>query len=247
MTSHHLRFSDEGRLIRSALAGARRAAKVIVPSGFAGRELHELAGVSETVVIPYGVSDEYLHSTAATDESLDSLGISLPFLIHAAGATQRKNLSGLADAWLRLSETRDDLALVLCGPPDVRRDSAFEGLARVIKTGRLEPRTVASLMRRAEAVIVPSIYEGFGLPALEGMACGTPVVAANRGALPEVCGDAALLVEPDGSSIANGILDLLAHEAVAKDLRGRGRARALQFDWGRAARDHLRVYEDVLG
>ena len=101
-------------------------------------------------------------------------------------------------------------------------------------------------MRRASAVVVPSTYEGFGLPALEAMVCGTPVVAARRGALPEVCGDAALLVEPDGAAIAEGIERVLAEEALAGDLRDRGLRRAAEFDWDIAARRHLQVYRAAL-
>jgi len=102
-------------------------------------------------------------------------------------------------------------------------------------------------MRRATLVVVPSTYEGFGLPALEGMACGVPVVAARRGALPEVCANAGLLVEPDGASLAKGIDRVLTDEKLANDLRHNGPKRAAEFDWDFAAHEHLRVYAEVLG
>jgi glycosyltransferase involved in cell wall biosynthesis len=130
--------------------------------------------------------------------------------------------------------------------PDSRRDDLFARGVRVVKTGHLKPAAITSLMRRATAVVVPSTYEGFGLPALEGMACGAPVIAANRGALPEVCGDAALLVEPDGDSIADGIERVLSDQSLASELRRRGPERATTFDWSRAAQAHLRVYEAAL-
>jgi alpha-1,3-rhamnosyl/mannosyltransferase len=197
-------------------------------------------------VIPYGVSDDYQTSTPATSELLASHGIDRPFVVHAAGATQRKNLAGLASAWRQISSRGDDVQLVLCGPPDDRRDRAFDGLANVVKTGRLEAGTVAALMRRAAAVVVPSTYEGFGLPALEGMVCGAPVIAARRGALPEVCGDAALLTEPHGEAIAEALLEVLEDTQLAARLRELGPARAATFSWQRAAEEHLRVYREAL-
>jgi alpha-1,3-rhamnosyl/mannosyltransferase len=242
-----LRFPDEGRLGRSALAGARRADRVIVPSRFAAGELAELAGVGDAEVIPYGVSAEFRDSVAATDQELRAMRITSPFVLHAAGASLRKNLSGLADAWRQLERARPELSLLLCGPPDQRRDALFAGCRRVVKPGRLASRTIASLMRRASVVVVPSTYEGFGLPALEAMACGTPVVAANCGALPEVCADAALLVEPDGSAIAEALERVLGDPGLAADLQARGLRRAAMFDWDRAARRHLEVYRSVLG
>jgi alpha-1,3-rhamnosyl/mannosyltransferase len=242
-----LRFPDEGPLTRAAVVSARRARRVIVPSEFAASEARELLGVSEVTVIPYGVSEDYSGAAPATDAQLAALGITEPFFIHAAGSSLRKNLAGLADAWRQLLRDGVGAQLVLCGPGDVRRDAAFEGLDRVVKPGRLESTVVAALMRRASAVVIPSTYEGFGLPALEGMACGVPVVAARRGALPEVCGDAALLTEPDGEAMANALCRVLVDSALADSLRAAGRVRARQFDWDVAAREHLKVYQEALG
>ena len=242
-----LRFADEGDLPCSAIAGARRARSVIAPSEFARNEIVELLGAAKVDVVPYGLSPEYAAGDPATDAELDSLGIRGPFVLHAAGATRRKNLSGLADAWRDLAPRRPELSLVLCGPSDARRDALFANVPRVVRPGRLEASVVAGLMRRAAVVVVPSIYEGFGLPALEGMACAACVVAAKRGALPEVCGDAALLVEPNGRGLAAGIERVLTDPDLAARLRQAGPPRARQFDWETAALEHLRVYREALG
>ena len=101
-------------------------------------------------------------------------------------------------------------------------------------------------MRSAAAVVVPSLYEGFGLPALEGMAAGVPVVAADRGALPEICGSAALLVPVTSEGIADGLLEVLTDGARAAALRARGPARAAAFSWAKAADATLAVYEEAL-
>lgn len=242
-----LRFSDEGRLPTSAAEGARRAGMIISPSRFAADEARELLGVKRVEVIPYGLSSAFQAPTKATDELLQQLGIRPPFVLHAAGATLRKNLGELARAWGQLSAGHLDLQLVLCGPADPRRTRAFAGLERVVMPGRLEAEVVASLMSGARVVVVPSVYEGFGLPALEAMACGSPVVAARAGALPEVCGDAALLVEPTAEGLAEGIRMLLLDGGRSAELRARGRARASEFSWDTAARLHMEVYSTVIG
>jgi alpha-1,3-rhamnosyl/mannosyltransferase len=249
VTAHDLppaRFPDEGSLPASIAGGARRARAVICPSRFAAEELTELLGVTRTRVIPYGLSRDYDNPRPATDDTLQGLGVRPPFLVHAAGASARKNLAALAQSWRALSSRYSDLSLLLCGPPDPRRDRAFDGTSRVVMPGRVASPVLASVMRRSAAVVVPSTYEGFGLPALEGMACGAPVVAARAGALPEVCGDAALLVAPSADGLAEGISAVLDDDALAARLRDSGLARAAEFSWERAARDHVAVYREAL-
>lgn len=112
-----LRFLDEGRLTKAAAASARRAQRVTCLSRFAADEVSELLGVTAIDVIPYGVSADYAVSLPASDEALVALGIDRPFIMHAAGASARKNLPQLARAWRQLSAERDDVLLVLCGPP----------------------------------------------------------------------------------------------------------------------------------
>lgn len=242
-----LRFPDEGHIPTSAPEGARRAVGVICPSTFAAAEVVDLLGVRRTWVIPYGLSDIYADAEPLTDEQLAALGVRAPFVVHAAGASQRKNLIGLAGAWQAVAGQLADHTLVLCGPPDERRSRLFAGLPSIALLGSQPPATVASLMTRAAAVVVPSLYEGFGLPALEGMACGTPVIAAAAGALPEVCGDAALLVDPTADGIATGLLTVLSDTALAERLRLAGPARAHKFSWERAALSHLDVYAEAAG
>ena len=110
----------------------------------------------------------------------------------------------------------------------------------------METSLLVGLMRRADVVVVPSTYEGFGLPALEAMVCGAPVVAARRGALPEVCGEAALLVEPDGRSIAEGLEQVLDDEGLAGELPAEARRPALPAPAELAAQEHLDVYATVV-
>jgi glycosyltransferase involved in cell wall biosynthesis len=242
-----LRFSDEGTLPSSAAEGARRAAGIICPSDFAASEVKELLGVERVWVIPYGLSDLYAGARPCPDADLAGLGIERPFLMHTAGASDRKNLVALAGAWAKLTPQFPKYSLVLCGPPDQRRNGLFDQLPRTRLMGTVSPITVASLMKVASAVVVPSIYEGFGLPALEGMACGTPVIAVRAGALPEVCQDAALLVEPTVEGLTDGIAEVIGSSEAADQLRRKGPRRAAAFTWERAAKAHVEVYDAACG
>jgi glycosyltransferase involved in cell wall biosynthesis len=176
------------------------------------------------------------------EEALSVLGIRGPFVLHAGGCTQRKNLAGLADAWPLMRSIRPDATLVLAGPEDQRREQLFAPLPGTVRVGRVDDATLVGLMAAAGAVVVPSIYEGFGLPALEGMAIGVPVVAAARGSLPEVCGDAALLVEPDGGGLAEGMEAALAGDAATTAMIERGRRRARTFTWEASTAAHAELW-----
>jgi glycosyltransferase involved in cell wall biosynthesis len=131
----------------------------------------------------------------------------------------------------------------MCGPPDARRDALFNGRDRVRVLGKVPRKILLGLMSSASVVVVPSVYEGFGLPALEGMACGTPVVAAAASALPEVCGNAALLAEPTAQGLAAALCRVLRDDALASALRSRGRGHASKFTWQASAMQHLAAYK----
>ena len=250
VTVHDLppqRFPDEGKLPGWSLASARAAARVIAPSTFAADEIRTFTRAERIEVIPYGVSSPFQGCEQPDAEAAAALGLEVGgYVVHAAGVTQRKNLPALAEAWELVARRNPELRLVLCGSPSDRRTSLFGHLPRVVLPGKLRPEAIAALMSAALCVVVPSLYEGFGLPALEGMAVGTPVVAARRGALPEVCGDAALLVEPDAAAIAEAILDLAGDADERERLSAAGRRRAGGFSWSAAAAAHAAVYQAVL-
>ncbi len=236
------RFDDEGPVLPDAAASARRAAAVVCPSQFSADEVSSVLGAEPVTAIPNGVDRRFFAATPLSEDDLARLGIRLPFVLHAGGSTRRKNLEGLAEAWPLVRAAQPHVSLVMVGPPDERRDRAVAGLPEVVRTGRVSDDTMAGILAAAAAIVVPSRYEGFGLPALEGMAAGTPVVAARRASLPEVCGDAAYLVEPDGPGLAEGIVAALTDDRTTAAQVARGRTRAAGFTWEASASAHAALW-----
>ena len=240
-----LLFTDEGSLPAHAGPSVRRARRVITPSEFSAGQIRERLRTDTVVVIPNGVDDLFRHGLRSTPAELEHLGITRPFVLHAGGAGSRKGLEDLAAAWRLLGY--DDVQLVMTGPPHPQRSTLFEPLPDVVLTGRVTRGQVAGLMGAAGAVVVPSRYEGFGLPVLEAMASGTPVVCVDTSSLAEVAGGAAELVDPTPEGIAAGLRRVLEATDHAAVLREAGRARAAEFTWERAARAHLDLYEQEWG
>jgi glycosyltransferase involved in cell wall biosynthesis len=238
------RFDDEGTAPSDSAASARRAAVVVCPSRFAADEVGSVLGVERVVVIHNGVDPRFFVAEPLSERALTDLGVRRPFVVHAGGSTRRKNLDGLAEAWPLVRAACPETGLVLMGPPDERRDRLFEPLPGTVLVGRVDEGTATGLLAAASVVVVPSRYEGFGLPALEGMAAGVPVVAARRAALPEVCGDAAYLVEPDGPGLAEGVVAALTDERTTATQVAKGRQRAAGFTWEASAAAHAALWRD---
>jgi glycosyltransferase involved in cell wall biosynthesis len=214
---------------------ARRADAVIVFSEFVrSRALEELALDPASVhVIPHGVDHELFMPGTEPRE---------PFLLYPAHPWRHKNHARLLQAFVDLRLEVPGLRLVLAGGGLDNLEPLPEGVDRI---GRVSVEELASLYRRAACLVFPSLYEGFGLPLLEAMASGCPVAASNAGAIPEVCGGAADLFDPeDVAAITNGVRDALARADALREL---GIARAAAFTWEESARRHDAVYRAVAG
>jgi glycosyltransferase involved in cell wall biosynthesis len=178
----------------------------------------------------------------------ERFGLVDPFVLFVGTLEPRKNIPALVQAFGQLRKDFP-VRLVLAGRNGWLSDSIF----RAVKTQALEDGVIfidefdaadlRALYSAAQVLVLPSLYEGFGLTAVEAMACGTPVVVANTGALPEVVGDAGVLVRPDDpADIAAGLGWVLGSPPFREVLKERGRARIAQFSWERAARETIAVY-----
>ncbi|MFY9714071.1 MAG: glycosyltransferase family 1 protein [Microbacterium sp.] len=239
------RFPDESAPVPAAIEELRHADAVICVSAFSAQEAVDLLGIREPHVVHNGVDERYFDASPLDAEALRDLGIEGRYVLHAGGAAQRKNLEALAAAWPSVRRVRPDLTLALSGPPHPRRTALFDGMPGVRLLGRQRDEMMPGLVAGASAVVVPSLYEGFGLPVLEGFAAGVPVVAADTSSLPEVAGGSAIIVAPDGPSIADGLIDATSADAAVTALVDSGRRRAAEFTWERSATGHARIWASL--
>jgi glycosyltransferase involved in cell wall biosynthesis len=205
------------------------------------------------MVVPHGVDHtRFRLQPAAPADDLAQLavhGVAPPYIAFAGTLEPRKDLPNLVQAFAVAARGRPELRLVLAGGDGwgteaVRDAIAHSGVAtQILRTGYLDNATVAALFRHAEIVAYPSLEEGFGLNALEAMACGTPLVSTKGSAIEEVVGDAGVLVPPhDAGSLASALTQLLDDDELQRRLRQAGPARAAEFTWTRSVHAHVDAY-----
>jgi glycosyltransferase involved in cell wall biosynthesis len=213
---------------------ARRAALVITVSEFSRAELSEFLGVpvQRVRVVPGGV-DERFHPAVDPEPLKRALGLERPYVLAVGDRGPRKNLTALGPLIAPLRA--EGIELVVAGGGRGHQLGAPLPGARDV--GYVADEQLPALYAGALAFVLPSLHEGFGLPALEAMASGVPVVASTRGALPEVIGNAGLLVDPsDAEALTAAVMTAAADETERERLRGEGRVLASRYTWERAAR-----------
>jgi glycosyltransferase involved in cell wall biosynthesis len=251
-----------GRLYFAGRA-LRRAERVLAVSQASKRDLSHAFGVDEhkIEVIYNAVDDLFLHEPDPSDADavLARHDITGPYVLYAGNIKRQKNLSRLIEAFaVAKTELAGDprfaqLKLLLIGDAlteqsDLRRAVVRSRVRGDVRFLGFVPQTVLRVFyKRAAAFLFPSLYEGFGLPPLEAMAHGTPVLTSNVSSMPEVFGNAALLVNPENVfDIARGIRQILTDDELRATLVERGRELVGRFSWQRSAAQVQRVYEDVL-
>ena len=247
--------------------GLARASRVIAVSEATRRDVEGLGGVApHRIRRVYNAPDPGFLAPGGEDEPenrrriMERYQIDYPFLLYAGNIRRHKNVPRLVEAFAVAREglaghpLYQNLRLVIIGDtlsqhPAVRQTvirSRVEHLVRFL--GFVPFETLRCFYQSAAAFVFPSPYEGFGLPPLEAMACGAPVVTSNVSSLPEVVGDAAILVNPENVfDIARGIKDALLDEPLRAELVRRGREQASRFSWDRAARQVLEIYREAAG
>ncbi len=263
VTVHDLSFTRRPELFgfrdRILLGGlvpgsVRRATQVIAVSEFTRMDLIDRYRLDpdRVVAICNGVAARFHPDSDAASEARASLGLERPFVLFVGALQPRKNVPALLDAFARL-RGHDDVELVLAGRDrgglaEVReriRDLALGRRVRLL--GHVSEAALPALYSAAEALAFPSLYEGFGLPALEAMACGTPVCASVTTGLGEAVGDAGLTFDPGSpEEISDCIRRLLEEDELRASLRASGLARAASFTWRRSAEATADVYRRAI-
>jgi glycosyltransferase involved in cell wall biosynthesis len=245
------------RVTRIIASTARRAAKIITISESAKADLMEVYQVpgERIAVTPLGV-DMRFHP--APDPKLpllvlDRYRIRPPFVLYVGNLQPRKNVTALIRAFSAL-KLRAGIPhrLVIAGRENWLYQDIYDAYERsparedIQFTGYVPDQDLVAFYQAAEVFVYPSLYEGFGLPLLEAMACGTPVIAAQTSSLPEVVGDAGFLVNPhDTEELAEVMRRVLLDPALRRQMRDQGLQRAAQYSWRRTAEATLAVYEEV--
>ncbi len=243
-------------MIRRAL---RRADRIITVSNNSKRDLVDYFGIapSRIDVIYNGVADRFRADLPREEIERVAAKYSLPrpYLMFLGGEKPHKNVRNVLRAF---AEARRDRplphALVLAGPMPKNRSrvealiAALDLGAHVVRTGVVPEEDLPGLFAGADAFLYPTLYEGFGLPVAEAMACGAPVLTSSTSALQEIAGGYAYLVDPmDVDAIARGIVDLATDPKRRQEYAELGRRRAADFSWDRAAAQTLKVYGEALG
>lgn len=239
---------------------ARRAARIISLSEHTKRDIVETYGISAEMISAIPLAAPTHFGPVSDDKELQRVrqtyGIVGEYILTVGSIQPRKNLARLVRAYasLRKKQIGDSFPkLVLVGKCAWLYDETLRALQEtgikdsVILTGYVPESDLPALYSGARCFVYPSYFEGFGLPPLEAMKCGTPVMVGNATSLPEVVGDAALTVDPfDINAIASGLESMLNDSVLRDTLRVKGKARATFFDWRDTARRTLGVYEQVV-
>ena len=236
---------------------ATAAVRVLTDSAFSAAEIAAAYALppGRVAVVPLGVAPAFAPGDPDLPIDLPA-GVTTPFLLHVGDLHERRNLPMLVDALLEARRHFGGtaaLTLVLAGVDRGVGDGLCAMAAEagvpdaVIRLGVVEDDRLQILYHAATALAYPSLYEGFGLPVLEAMASGTPVIASRAASIPEVLGDAGILLPPDEPAAwSAAIVDLMNDEALRSGMRARGLARAAAFSWERTAQMTLGVYREAL-
>jgi glycosyltransferase involved in cell wall biosynthesis len=245
---------------RSSLwVATHRASRILTVSEASKRDILKYFRVPESKIdVIYNALDDRLGEAPSDDEIRqvrERYQLNDPFVLYAGNIKPHKNLERLIDAFHALRKTGlEHVKLLIIGDEiskyaTLRRSVHRHKLHKHVRFfGFVPDKTLACLYRLAGVFVFPSLYEGFGLPPLEAMASGTPVITSNVSSLPEVVGDAALMIDPyNPGAIADAMRRVLTEPALAAGMRERGLARVAQFSWDRSVRRIREIYGEVLG
>lgn len=241
-------------------SGLKNADFVIADSHSTKKDLtrfYAIPGERIRVIYP-GIDHGNFYQRERTSSSYEMFGLfpQHKYILHLSTELATKNVAGIIQAFAKLKKEYrlDDVKLIKAGAPAHRRDrkrnlDLFKKLhleEGVIFLDYIPEKDLPSLYNVADLFVFPSFYEGFGLPVLEAMACGTPVITSTTSSLPEVVGDAGIMVDPhDVDGLAKAMHEVVTNEGLRQDMIKRGLERAKMFSWEKTAEETLRVYEEI--
>ncbi len=233
----------------------KRARRVIAVSESTRRDIIERYRLRpEQVTAIYNGVDSWFTppETTTVDRALEQFGLRRPYFVMVGTVEPRKNHLTALRAFAALYGRRRDVSLVIVGNPGWLSEPIVNEIEKASRTMPVrylrfvDDTWIPALYAGSVALLAPSWYEGFGLPVLEAMSCGAAVITSDRGALPEVAGDDAIVIPPgDVEALASGMERLVDSEELRTTLARQGRSRASQFTWERAAEQHLKLYREV--
>jgi glycosyltransferase involved in cell wall biosynthesis len=251
----HLRYK---RLFFRAMIpwSARRADALIAISQSTRADILRILRTppDQVIAIPYGIAPQFqpIPDSPARDALCQKYNLPRPFILYVGNLEPRKNLPILVRAFARVARAGLPHALVLAGARGWMAAEIFSTIkeldlvSRVHFPGYVPQQDLASLYSAASLFVYPSLYEGFGLPVLEALACGVPVITSNVSSMPQVAGDAGILVEPsDVDALADAMKRVLTDQGLRATLVAKGLARARSFSWERTAQATLSTYTRV--
>lgn len=236
---------------RAMLAHSTKHARVVVTDSEHSKQdlQHYFRLPAEKIRVIFPAADERAFSGEPNPAVLAQYEIVQPYILYVGEHHAYKNVMTLMQAYMAERDIYHNFQLVIAGKRDVRQKTLYEAAAqfdsgkRILFTDFVPDDDLFDLYRGARLFVFPSRYEGFGLPPLEAMACGVPVICSNAASLPEVVGDAAIQVQPDDiSAFAAAMRSVLTNESLLRTLKYKGLARARQFSWEIAARQLVDIY-----
>jgi len=246
---YHTVYNDykglQNFLYNFSIRGMLKAKYIIADSENTKRDIIKyLRYPSERIkVIPLGVDHNKYKKVAYKADKKNHI------ILHVGGGGSHKNVHGLIKAFYKLKRKHTNVKMIQAGEPEkVYRDLIRElGLQNDIQfIGFASEKEVIKLYNMADVFVFPSYYEGFGLPPLEAMACGCPVITSNTSSLPEVVGNAGIMLNPnDIEGLANAIYEVLNNEGLREDMIKKGLDRAKLFSWKRTGEETYKVYEEI--
>jgi glycosyltransferase involved in cell wall biosynthesis len=244
------------RVMKSAV---RRSEKIVTVSNFSKKEIckHLKTKPGKIEVIHPGVDHKFFfpHEDGLSIQAKNKYHLPNSFFLFVGNVKPHKNILGLIKGFLNVIDVLEDVHLVVVGKKEgfLHGDKHAEAFARHPKLqervkflGYVEEEFLPSLYRLAIATVLPSFYEGFGMPAIEAMSCGSPLAVSNVASLPEVCGDAAVYFDPNRPEEIGEVLKQMAQrKELLTELKAKGVQRSREFCWEKSAASHLKVFEEA--